>query len=676
MDNQPYFGPQLSGGSHNISGINYQMFSALICLFDQLNKNEEILSMSLESINDFAIHQPHRTITTQVKRSTLNIKDIKQILETTYSDERNTIMIVASNFHDKLQQLLVKRKRFINAMSGNMDEDLKDFIKQDFHNELIKHGMENLKDTFLSSQYYVISRDWLDGALIAVFSEWAQKKGLLVDTIKFINALKIKVLSLSELRGSLNLEDIMQLVKEYSTEHLATEIIKKAYESQFINVSKILGILGETKEDILKPLENQIINAHNLFNSGRYEEALNIYLSLANFYPKEDIYLQCAVLYGLINKPSEAIQFCDKVLNITPYHYEAHLIKGTNLGKMEIYEEALIHLKEALICKESPEVHYNLGYIYWVTNKNIRAIEHYSKCLNLDKNFTHAHLNISICYFKEMAYELSLIHINRALELDPDLYQGYGHKGEIYRFFGLYDEAIKYFHECLIRDENNYQALIGIAFSFVENGYVSEAIIYFNLFLERYHSEFFNDNDSIGKKVEIIDIGCDRTLFATLELHKPNVINVHIKDLCLPISVDKSKDLVFIGGFQISNSNSADLSPIVGKIYENSEKYQTVLDHIRECVNLVQLADQSRYVDFENGVQVHVEEREKYIILDLIFNDKYCITGITHKTRGGFENFVEYFEKYGQCTIQLGCPSINEMFIIDGITEVSIKRLR
>lgn len=675
MDNQSYFGPQLSGGAHNISGINYQIFSALICFFDQLNKNEEILSMSLETINDFAIHHPHGTITTQVKRSTLNTKDIKKILEKTCSNERNTIMIVASNFHDKLQQLLDKRKRFINAMNGNVDEDYKDFIKQDFHNELIKHGMENLKDTFLSSQYYVISKDWLDGALIAVFSEWAQKKGFVVDTIKLINALKIKVLSLSELRGNLHLEDIMQLVKEYSTEHIATEIIKKAYESQFINVSKILGILGETKEDILRPLENQIINAHNLFNSGKYEEALNIYLSLATFYPKEDIYLQCAVLYGLMNKPNETVKFCDKILNITPCHYEAHLVKGTNLGKMEMYEEALIHLEKALTCKEAPEVHYNLGYIYWITNENIKAIEHYSKCLNLDENFIHAHLNISICYFKEMSYELSLIHINKALELNPDLYQAYGQKGEIYRFFGLYDEAIKYFHECLERDKDNYQALIGLSLSFVENGNISEAIIYFNLFFECYYNEFFKDNDFIGKKVEIIDIGCYRTLYVTLELHAPNVINVHIKDLCLSITLDKSNDLVFIGGVQISNSNSEELYPIVGKIYETPEKYQAILDHIREHVNLVQLIDQFRYVDFENCIQIRVEEREKYIVVDIIFNDEFCITGMTYKTRGGFENFVKHFGKYGQCIIQLGCPAINEIFIIDCITDVSIKRL-
>ncbi|MCC5468598.1 dsDNA nuclease domain-containing protein [Pelosinus baikalensis] len=80
MDVPCYFGPKLTGGAHSSAGFAYQDLCGLICLFESLNRDEEVLSISMETINDFAIHHRHQTVTSQVKKQTLTIPFIKQLL--------------------------------------------------------------------------------------------------------------------------------------------------------------------------------------------------------------------------------------------------------------------------------------------------------------------------------------------------------------------------------------------------------------------------------------------------------------------------------------------------------------------------------------------------------------------------------------------------------------------
>lgn len=75
-----YFGPQLMGGINNSVGLSYQDLCALYNYFSYLNRDEPLLSLGIELINDFSLHKEGHTITAQVKKQSLSLKDLLKIL--------------------------------------------------------------------------------------------------------------------------------------------------------------------------------------------------------------------------------------------------------------------------------------------------------------------------------------------------------------------------------------------------------------------------------------------------------------------------------------------------------------------------------------------------------------------------------------------------------------------
>ena len=667
-----YFGPQLTGGAYSSSGLHYQDLCGLICLFEILNRNEEVKSLSVETINDFVIHQPHRVITAQVKKQTLTITDVKKILKQTYLLDNQVILIVASGFHENLDMLIKKRDFFRNALTSDLDKNLKNTIINDFQEELTKHGIDEIKDLFLQSEFRMIPEHMADLALLATFWKWTEKQNYSVDIYKFIDSMNSKMQILRGSRGFLKIEEMNELVSKHSVESLATKIIKVAYESQFIDASKILLAIGETQGEILKGLEDKLFNAQDMFKKGNYVEALDIYLGIVKIFPKEHIQIHCAMIYEILAEHENALYYCNEILNNNPSNYIANLIKGTCMGALKRYTEAIAQLEKTIFYKNTPEAHYNLGLTYWLDDNRSKAVQHFNFCLELDESFVDAHLNISICYFEIQSYELSLLHVNKALQLNPDLYQAYGHKGELYRFFGLNDDSIEYFQKCLEGDKENYQALLGISLCFADKGYLSESIIYFKSFFRYYYQNFFLPDDTSGKEVRLIDIGWKRTNFTTFELYSKNRVNIYINKVCLPISLKGSNDLIFIGSPPISDKTGTSLYPMIGKIYQNEVEYTESITQIREAVDLFQYFDKPLYVEFSEKIKINVIEREKYILIEMEFGEKYQIVGMTNDKSGGLEAFLDYFDQYGQYRIHLECPSIHEVFIIDAIKKIDV----
>ncbi|MGE7609636.1 tetratricopeptide repeat protein [Peribacillus frigoritolerans] len=675
METPSYFGRKLSGGANSSAGFNYQDICAIICFFERLNRKNIVNSLGVETINDFVIHQENKTISTQVKKRTLTISDVKKILRETYTDSKHIVMITASHFHDDLDQLIKKRDQFRDVMESNLDDLWKQNIVLQFNRELAGFGLEKESEFFIQSEFRCFPERTVDAILLATVWTWTEQRNISINIPQFINSLKVKVQSLRSERGHLLMEDIDELIKVHSIQSVASRVIKEIYQSKVIESSQILSVLGDTQESILKPLEEKLQVADDLIKKDNYRDALDIYKSLATLYPKEEIYLQCAMLNELCNEYDEAIKYSNCILTMNRGHFAANLIKGTSLGALELYPEAILQLERTLLIKSAPEVYYNLGYILWLTGESKMAIEYYNSCLKLDDKFTSAHLNISICYFETMNYKKSLYHINQAICLDPNMYQAYARKGELYRFLGLYDDAIVYFEECLSRDKTNYQSLLGIAFCFVEKGSLSEASIQFKKFFNHYYDQFFQSDDKIGKKVGLIDIGWKRTLFATIELSGENKLNVYVNNTCLHVNTTKSTNFIFIGSIQLSDDTGIILYPSIGKIYENNKEYREVINFIKNSGDLHQVFNKPLYFDFEGNIKVNVKEREKYVLIEIIFGNNYQISGRTDKKSGGLESFLEYLNKYKQYRIHLECTESQEVFIIETKTNINIDLL-
>ncbi|MFC9778350.1 tetratricopeptide repeat protein [Paenibacillus chitinolyticus] len=675
-----YFGPKLMGGSHNSAGLSYQDTCALYNYFGYLNREEPLLSLGIEMINDFSLHKVGHTITAQVKKQSLSINDLLKILKKTPLKRNDTIMVVCSHFDDELGQLIKKRDRFRYAMNSDLDLEWKESIISDFEAELTKKGITLMKDLFLQSEYVELPENLAYMALYFVITKWLEKEKSTVDMSCFMNSLSIHIQRLRNTSGSLSLSQLKELVQEHSIEASVTQIIKTAYEAQFIRPTELMSVLGETKDDILKILEKKIQEAQSHFDNKEYKESLEIYSSLEKIYKKIELKFQCAVLHELLNNYDDALMYCDEILNMDAFHYDANLLRGSSLGALHRLDEAIEQFKHTLSLKATALAHYNLGYTYFISehsDSRQKAIDHFKACLEMDEMFEGAHLNLSIAYYQIGAYMESIKHINQVLGINPESYKALSHKGEIYRFFGLYDDAIDYFEQCLTYHAENRQALYGLALCFAEKGFLSEAVIYFKQLFENHSDIIFKNSvaNSIGKKALLVDLGWKRTVYGLFKVVKEDLIHIEISGVELIVPLGIEKDYIFIGCVQLSDETGTIMYPAVGKFMEKNEDFQTLIDHIQDTTQLTQYFDKPLFLDFNHSIEINIEEREKYVLIEMLFSDQPIVIGITDQKAEGFQAFKDYFELYGQCRIHFQCVESSQLFVIDGISKVNLKSL-
>jgi tetratricopeptide (TPR) repeat protein len=66
------------------------------------------------------------------------------------------------------------------------------------------------------------------------------------------------------------------------------------------------------------------------------------------------------------------------------------------------------------------QYHYNLGYVYVLSNKWTAAIEAFTACLKLNPNLLDALVNRAFAYSMHKQFELSLQDYNEAIKLEPN----------------------------------------------------------------------------------------------------------------------------------------------------------------------------------------------------------------------------------------------------------------
>jgi tetratricopeptide (TPR) repeat protein len=449
-------------------------------------------------------------------------------------------------------------------------------------------------------------------------------------------------------------------------------IISLDKDMNHLNPMKMLTKLNSKgPQDILIRLEESLEKAYEFSKSGNYREALEIYLAFTKINPSEFVFLGCASMYEIIGEYEKAIEYSDKILLMNTYKYEALYIKGTCLGSLHHYDEAIEALENALNESSTYEVHYNLGVTYWHKHNFENALNHYKKCLNLNPNYASAHLNIGICYFELMSLDKSLHHINEAIRLAPNMYQALGRKGEHYRFIEQYDEAIKYFEKCLRLDEQNYQALLGIAICFALREDLSQSAIYFKKLFETYLDSFFKKG--VDHKTLIIDLGYEVIRFIEMNYIHEDLIEVNINGTCIPVNINKGKSFIFIGSLQISDESGSILCPTAGKIFQEESEFKNVTNQIKKSVELFRYFEKPLYIDFKKEIDVTITERENNVLIEIVFGGAYHIVGVTDAKSKGFQSFIEQYQKLKELRIHLEGPT--KAFDIVGIDNVSLHLL-
>ena len=663
-----YFGKENTGGSYASKGFRYQDYCSLIYLFKYID-NDKFLELAAESTNDFIMIFKDKEISVQVKKRHLTLKEVRSLMENINQEEDTEYVFIATSFDKSLRDLILKAKWFKNIQDSSSSDKRKLKVKNEFIQELKKYDYEHLYDKLIITKFDVIPEEFSNIYLSETYHEMLDRTDIFVNRRDLLNALKLEIVEIRCDRKFINKEKLKDIINQYKKEPEINKIVKKVYENHISNPSETLKALGETNKSILDDLEKKIVEADELARNNNYREALRIYSSLATIYERDNILVNCAALCELEKEYGRAIEYGNLAIKKNEYNYDAHFILGTSYCKTNIenkFDLTLHHFKKANDIKETGELYHNIGYTYYLKGDRCGALKNYEKALELDNNLANTHLNISDL----VPYEKSLYHLNQAIKLDKDMYQAYSKKGELLRFIGLPNMALKYFKKCLTYDKFNQESLKGMALSLFELGRFDESMIYLSDWIRECKNDLFKSFEKDRESL-IICIDWFKTTFFKLKVLDKNHILINMPDGVRCIDISEKDGNIFIGAIKYDVKKLG--FPIAGKIFNSVKKYNEVKEQIYKNKKLWNKKINNLF-DLDNFIKVNIKKFSENTYIEICSED-YKVIGYTDNNGDGTESFFNGFREFECMSIIFKCEENGELFGIDNVRNLNIEEV-
>jgi len=215
---------------------------------------------------------------------------------------------------------------------------------------------------------------------------------------------------------------------------------------------------------------------HDVFQSGKYEDALKISSNAAESNPRDpDTYYYWGLTYAKMGNFSEAIEKFNQAIDIDPKYVNAYRSWGHALTNLKKYDEAIEKLQKALKINEElgdmqgvATSYNNIGLVHQNLGKLEYALEHYLKALKINEELgdmqgvATSYNNIGLVHQNLGKLEYALEHYQKALEINEKLgdMQGvatsYNNIGLVYQDLGKLEEALEYYQKAIENDHYAY----------------------------------------------------------------------------------------------------------------------------------------------------------------------------------------------------------------------------
>ena len=404
-------------------------------------------------------------------------------------------------------------------------------------------------------------------------------------------------------------------------------------DDYYLSLSRVEDNL-EDEDNSDQNVKNKLIEANKLLAEKKYEEALKIYLSLATIYEKGEYLYECVLIYYMLGKYEESLDYCEKLLDYPRYEFDALILQGKCLVKLSRRREAIEAFEKAVEIREEGEIYYNIGVCYYEENNLDSAIKYYEKSIELLPDFVSSYINLAVCYSRKFRVEEGMKYAKKAIEINPHMYEPYATLGSCYRELGQYEDAVENYKKCLELDDENYEALYGIFMSLftLSNKENSDKVDKYKKEVEFYSKKFFriHGDKFLGTKKE-------------------------------------KKDITYVGYTHLTDETGSLDYPTLGKVYENRDKYLEDIENIKKSVDVFQYFDKPIYHTLDY-VNVNVVKLDKSTVLEMVFGD-FRIVDINSHVKD-LDKFRKLYEKFNQFRIQLQYK--DEFFIMDCLRNISI----
>ncbi|KAM8883413.1 protein O-mannosyl-transferase TMTC1 [Synchiropus picturatus] len=222
---------------------------------------------------------------------------------------------------------------------------------------------------------------------------------------------------------------------ELAAEHYQQAVrLKPAHYVAMVNLGRLLRSSNENKEaeswykralqvtrkaDILTPL------GALYYNTGRYEEALQVYREAASMQPEStDTWLALAQVLAMAGRSKEAAKMTVGIISREDGCIECYRLLSAIYSKQGNYSEALEALDRALQQNPSDltvraELHFSKGNQLREMNQLDRAFESYKLAVELKPDQSQAWMNMGGIQHIKGDYAAARMYYQRALHLSP-----------------------------------------------------------------------------------------------------------------------------------------------------------------------------------------------------------------------------------------------------------------
>jgi tetratricopeptide (TPR) repeat protein len=633
MNGEDYFSKKNTGGADASTGFDYQDLCVLLYLLKNLDVRQ-FKSIGIETDDDFSLIYDNEKILYQVKYEELSIYQAKQYVS------HNRVLIAPSK-NKSLSTLLRCLDYYRNNQSSCEDIQNKLSVKESFkkvltRNDLNLAGLKDFPDTWFVE---IIPEDRIIEVIKLIILEWGISKGLILDPLMCFIELYYFVCQCRKDRNYLGIKDAVNIFYRHSK-----KLVCESNNSDPLNFLKSLKV---DKNKVLNSIDYKISHAESLLSQNKYEDAYQEYLELSNVVQSEKIHIKCAGILQVLGEIDDAIFHCDEALKIESNSYEAFVVKGTLFAGKGENDFALELLKSAEFRKgDSPFVLYNIGVAYLNLKNTDEAIKYFKKTISIDFNLSHPHLNLGVCLFNKGDFSESLKHIDLALRIEPGLAEALSQKGEIKRFYGELDEAIKLYERCLLKAPDNQLAELGLALSLIGKG----EPLGFGLLVKKFSDEL--SKLEVNKSLVIINVGWERTI--GISIKNLNGFSYSVECDGVEVYVPKAgNDKIGIGTICVEGATL----PIIFKQYEDLNAYIN-------AVNAIKLSPISDFFVPVNGL---IEGKGDHCEIQINF-EHYSIYGKTNRSKNiGFNGFSDSYDDYALLMLSHEETNQKEQFTLLGL---------
>ena len=167
--------------------------------------------------------------------------------------------------------------------------------------------------------------------------------------------------------------------------------------------------------------------ADRLYDDKKYQEALDIYLSLVKKYPKTEKYsIYCGNCFDAIGDTSEAIRYYKKASKLNPVSTVSLLALANLYYNNEDYENAA-RFAHTIIKKfpDNASAKLILGNVAYCTKRYDEAFEYYNDVYQKNKNSYIALINMANTCYDLAKYVKAVDYATSALKLNPSSVDAY-----------------------------------------------------------------------------------------------------------------------------------------------------------------------------------------------------------------------------------------------------------